>query len=174
MQRQRRAAPIAREALVFGEFVECFPERCWGTGLFTERNGGIMFDQFLETFRRASESSMQIQQDMVKQWSQQFFTAPPGVSTEWGRQFQKRCMDFTLEILNKHRESIDAGYKAGIQAIEEIFRTSDAKSPDDYRRTAEDVWRKLFDTFRTQYETQLQEFQKFTSMSFEMAQRPQS
>src|SRR4051794_24745189 len=134
-----------------------------------------MFEQFLETFRRASESSMQIQQDMVKQWSQQWFTAPPGgVSPEWGRQFQKRCLDLTLEILNKHRESIDASYKAGIQAIEEVFRTADGKSPDDYRRTAEDLWRKLFEAFRTQYETQLQEFQKFTTMSFDMAQRPQS
>jgi len=133
-----------------------------------------MFDQFLETFRKASESSMQVQQDLLKQWSQQFFTAPPGVSTEWGRNFQKRCLDLTLEILNKHRESFDASYRAGIQAIEDTFRASDAKSPEDLRRTSEDLWRKLFDAFRAQYETQLQEFQKFTSMSFEMAQKPQS
>jgi len=133
-----------------------------------------MLDQFMETFRRASESSLQMQQDIMKQWGQQAFTAPPGATTDWGRNFQKRCLELTVEILNKHRESLDSSYKAGIQAIEESFRMADAKSPEDYRRTAEELWRKLFDAFRSQYETQLQEFQKFTSMSFEMAQRPAS
>jgi hypothetical protein len=136
-----------------------------------------MFDQFVESFRRASESSMQTQQDWLKQWTQQWAmpgNLPMGPSSEWGRALQKRFADLTVEILNKHRESFDAGYKAGIQAIEQLFGAADVKSPEDYRRTAEDLWKKLFETFRSQYETQLQEFQKFTSASFDMAQKSQS
>jgi hypothetical protein len=133
-----------------------------------------MFDQFFETFRKASESSLQMQQDLLKQWTQGWFTAPPGAGPEWGRTFQKRYLELTVEMLNKHRESLDAAYKASIKLIEETFRLAEGKSPEDYRRTAEDLWRKLFDTFRAQYETQLQEFQKFASMSLDMGQRPPS
>jgi hypothetical protein len=139
-------------------------------------NGGAMFDQFVESFRKASESSMQAQQDWFKQWTQEWFNpapTPTTASTEWGRTFQKRCVDLTVEILNKQRESFDAGFKATIQAIEELFGASEAKSPEDYRRTTEELWRKLFENFRSQCETQLQELQKFTSMSFDMAQKPQ-
>src|SRR4051812_35181864 len=133
-----------------------------------------MFDQFLDSFRRASESSVQVQQDLFKQWQQQWFTSPSAAAAagDGGRAFQKRCLELTVEILNKHRESLDAGYKAGIQAIEEVFRASDAKSPEDYRRASEELWRKLFVAFRSQYETQLQELQKFAAISFDMAQKP--
>jgi hypothetical protein len=136
-----------------------------------------MFDQMLDSFRKATESTLQIQQDMFKTWTQQLFAAPPtaaGASTEWGRSFQKRWIELTIEFLNKHRESLDNLYKAGIEVMEQSFRVSDAKSPEDYRRIAEDVWRKLFDTFKAQYETQFHDFQEWTEKSFEMSQRAQS
>jgi hypothetical protein len=131
-----------------------------------------MFQQSMEMLRKASEASLQFQQDLLRQWSQQWLAAPAGASAERARDFQKRCLGLTLEILNKHRESLDTGYKAGIQAMEETFRLAEGKSPEEYRRTAEDLWRKLFDTFRGQYETQMHELQKFASMSFDIAQNP--
>jgi undecaprenyl pyrophosphate synthase len=128
-----------------------------------------MFDQLMDGFRRLSESSLRLQQEMWRNLTQQVFPIPPG-TTEWARDFQKRWVEMAVETLNKHREALDNAYKAGIQALEESLRVSEARSPEDYRRTAEDLWRKLFETFRAQYETQLQELQKFTTMSFDMAQ----
>jgi|SoiMethySBSTD1v2_1073268.scaffolds.fasta_scaffold801299_2 hypothetical protein len=135
-----------------------------------------MFDQLLDSFRRMSESTMQAQQDMMRSWTHQWVTPQSGgmgPSNDWVRSYQNRFVELTTEALNRHRETLDAAYRAGIKALEETFRVSDSKSPDDYRRTAEELWRKLFDTFRTQYETQLQDLQKFTTASFEMAQQPQ-
>jgi hypothetical protein len=135
-----------------------------------------MLDQVLETFRKASESTFQVQQDMFRHWTQQWLGNAPitGVpSTEWSRNFQQRWLELTIDALNKHREAVDATYRAGIQIIEQSFRMSEAKSPEDLRRMAEDLWRKLFDTIKSQYESQFQEFHKWTERSFELAQRAQ-
>lgn len=130
-----------------------------------------MFDQLFESFRRASESSLQMQQDLFRSWTQQWLAAPPnaaGLSAEWGRTFQRRWLELAIEILNKHRESVDSVYKSGIGVIEQTFRVSEARSSEDYRRMVEDLWRKLFETFKDQSESQFREFQTFAEKSFEI------
>src|SRR5688572_4590464 len=85
-------------------------------------DGGKMFEQLMDSFRKTSESSMQMQQEMLTHWAQQWLAAPPnaaGVSAEWGRNLQKRWSELALEMLNKHREALDSSYKSGIQIIEQ-------------------------------------------------------
>lgn len=127
-----------------------------------------MLDQLFDTFRKASESSLHMQQDMFKYWTQQLTGASSaaGNNGEWSKNYQKQL----VELLNKQREALDSAFKTGIQLIEQTFRASEAKSPDDYRRTMEDLWRTLIDTFKTQTETQVREFQKWSEKSFDMAQ----
>jgi hypothetical protein len=136
-----------------------------------------MFDQLFESLRRASESSMQMQQDLLKHWAQQWLVAQPsaaGASTEWGKNLKKRWSDVTLELLNKHRESLDAAYRSGIQLVEQTFRTTEAKSSDEYRRMVEDLWRKLFETLKDQSETQFRDFQRWSEKSADLAQSAQA
>lgn len=132
-----------------------------------------MFDQIFESFRKASESTIRIQQDVFKNWTQQLLSVPSSVISgnpaEWGTSFQRRWADQAIDLLNKHREALDAAYKSGIQVIEQTFRVSDAKSPEDYRRTIEDLWRQLFEAFKNQSETQFREFQKWADDSFDIA-----
>lgn len=133
-----------------------------------------MFDQLFEGFRKASESSLQMQQDMLRQWTQQWGSTQPsmaGVPSEFGRSFQKRWLELILDGLNRHREALDATYKSGIQMIEQALRASEAKSTDDYRRTVEELWRKLFDNFRDQSEAQIREFRTWAEKSLEMVQK---
>ena len=133
-----------------------------------------MFDQMFESFRRASETSLQMQQEMFKQWSQPWFAAPPnpvGASAEWGGTFQKRWFELAIEILNKQRESLDATYRAGIQVLEKTLRVSEVKSAEDYRHAVEDVLKKMYENFKSQAETQLREFQKLAEKSFEIVQK---
>jgi len=136
-----------------------------------------MLDQFMEGFRKASESTMQAQQDMLRYFSQQWMGTPPmgGAPADWGRNLPHRWKDLAIEALKKQREALDATYRAGIEVIEHTFRMSEARSADDLRRTAEELWRKLFDSVKAQYESQFEEFHKWTERSFEMAQaqRPQ-
>ena len=116
----------------------------------------MTLDQMFESFRRASVSSMQMQQEMFKQWTQQFPSTPlnaAGVSAEW---------------VNRHRESLDTMYKSLIQVIEQSSRLSDAKTPEDYKRTTEDLRHKMFETFKDQSEAQLRDFQKSAEKWFDV------
>jgi hypothetical protein len=129
-----------------------------------------MFDQLLESFRKASESSLRAQQEMFKQWAQQWPLTAPAIPTEWSETVQKRCLESMTETLNKQREVLDSTYKSGLHIIEQAFRISDAKSPEDYRRLLEDLWHKLTVTIKEQSEVQFQELQKATERWLEMAQ----
>lgn len=136
-----------------------------------------MFDQLFESFRKASESSLQAQQEMFKQWMQQWPVSPAagtGASPEWANNLQKRWLESTKETLTRHREVLDSTYRSGIQVIEQTFRVTDAKSPDEYRTLVEDLWRKLSETFKQQSEAQVREFQKAAERWLDVAQRGQA
>jgi hypothetical protein len=130
-----------------------------------------MFDLLFETMRKASESSLQMPQDMFKYWTQQWMSAPQntaGPSMEWTRNFQKRWLDLAVDSMNKHREMLDSTYKAGIQLIEQTFRVTEAKSSEDYRKIVEELWHKLLDIFKEQADSQFREFQKWSEKSFDI------
>jgi hypothetical protein len=131
-----------------------------------------MVDQLFDNFRKASESSLQMQQELFKQWTQQLGSVAPGAgaSSDVGRTVQKRWVALGVELLNKHRESLDATYKSGIQIIEQSFGASEAKSPDDYRRLTEELWGKLFETYKSQTQAQFNAFQDWSAKSAEAAQ----
>jgi hypothetical protein len=138
-----------------------------------------MIEQLMDNYRKASASWLQMQQDAFRQLAQQWLTtpqSPPGVSTEWSRSFQKRRMELAIEPLNKHRESLETVYTSGIQIIDQTFRVSEveAKSTDDYRHLVEDLWRKLFDNFKTQSEAQMRDFQAWAEKSVAIVQNPQA
>jgi hypothetical protein len=131
-----------------------------------------MIDQLMESIRKASESSLQIQQDMFKHWSQQWASSVPGVPGgpgDSGEAFRKRVIDMTIEVLNKHRESLETTYRSSIEVLAQSLRVSEAKSPDDYRRMIEELWGKLFVTFKDQSETQFREFQRWAEKLFDVA-----
>ena len=133
-----------------------------------------MFAQLFESFRRASEASLQAQQDLFRQWVQQWPSMPassPGTAGEWSEAVQKRWLDSAKDSLNKQRELLDTSYRAGIDVIEQSFRVGEAKSPEDYRRVVEDLWRKLSDTFKQQSESQFREFQGAAEKWFELARK---
>lgn len=138
-----------------------------------------MFEQIYDTFRKATESSFQMQQDMLKQWMSGWPNpmqnigggAVPSASMleDQVKAYQKQWLETFTNSLNKHREALDAQYKSGIQAIESAFRTSEAKSPEEYRRLTEEFWRKSFESLKSAFENQFKDFQGLVEKWFEMA-----
>jgi hypothetical protein len=133
-----------------------------------------MLDQVFDNFRKASETTLQMQQEMFKQWVSQWptATATPATATAWVEQaqvFQKRWLESLTELMNKHRESLDAQYKAGIRAIEDAFRVTEARTPDDYRRLSEELWRKGFETLKASADNQMRDFQAVVEKWFDLA-----
>jgi hypothetical protein len=119
-------------------------------------------DQMFESFRKASVSSLQMQQDVFKQWAQQWPWPlnVTGGSVEWAQRLQKRWAEFTSELLHRHREALDTMYKLGIQFIEQTSRLYESKNPEEYSRAVEELRAKMFETFKEQSDAQLREFQK--------------
>lgn len=126
-----------------------------------------MFDQLIDGVRKASESSLQMQQEMFKNWTRLFTgqATEAGAQADWGRSSQKRWAELAVEMLNRHREVVDTTYRSGIQIIEQSFHVAEAKTADDYRRMVEDLWRKLFDLQKEQSESQFRDFQTFYEKS---------
>ena len=132
-----------------------------------------MDDQLFDSFRKASESSLQMQQELLKQWTERWAASAsqaPNAAGEASQQAQKRWLALGIELLEKHRASLDSTYAAGIQLIAQSFRTAEAKSSDEYRRLTEDLWRKLFDTYKRQTEAQFDAFKTWSTKSAEAVQ----
>ncbi|HLK94086.1 MAG TPA: hypothetical protein VKZ18_29605 [Polyangia bacterium] len=113
---------------------------------------------------------MQMQQEMLRYWTDRWGAVPAAANVPGGdaaRNAQKRWIELGVELLDKHRASLDSTYSAGIQLIEQAFRATDARSPDDYRRLSEELWRKLFDTYKAQSEAQWSAFQQWSAKSAE-------
>lgn len=132
-----------------------------------------MDDQLFDSFRKASESSLQMQQEILKHWTERLTGSPsqaPIGSSEASQRIQKRWLALGIELLNKHRASLDSTYAAGIKLIEQSFGAAEAKSPEEYRRLTEDLWRKLFDTYKNQAEAQFDAFKDWSTKSAEAVQ----
>jgi hypothetical protein len=131
-----------------------------------------MLAQVFDNFRKASESTLQMQQDLIKKWTTQWPTtsaAAPG--TAWAEQaqaFQKQWHESVTEFMTKHREKLDAQYKTGISAIEDAFRVTEAKTPEEYRKMTEELWSKSLETLKSSAETQVHDFEKAVEKWFEM------
>jgi hypothetical protein len=151
-----------------------------------------MYDMILENYRKAAESTMKVQQDMLRNWTMQWpqmfgaqsfgfpLTGAPGTSmpgAAWLEQFseaQKKWAETVTEMLNKHRESLDAQYKAGIRTIEDAFKVAEAKDPQQFRRLTEELWKHNFDCLKTVTESQMKDVQAAMQKFYETASKTAS
>jgi hypothetical protein len=125
-----------------------------------------MFDQVFDNFRKATETTMQAQQDLFRQWMSQWSTfpltpeAPKGdVVPEQILSHQKQWGDNVTALMTRHCEALDAQYRAGIKTIEDALRTTEAKSPEEFRKLTEELWRNSFEVLKQTIENQVHDFQ---------------
>ena len=156
-----------------------------------------MFDMILENYRKATESTMKLQQDVLRNWTMQWpqmfgaqtFGHPsdPGIPSTGGpasgsamsgaawleklSDAQKKWGETVTDMLNKHRESLDAQYKAGIRTIEEAFKVGEAKDPQQFRRFTEELWKHSFECLKTVAEAQTRDVQDAMQKFYEVASK---
>lgn len=145
-----------------------------------------MFDMILENYRKAAESTMKVQQDMLRNWTMQWpqmFGAqsfgmpltgaaggmPGGALLEQLSAAQKKWAETVTEMLNKHRESLDAQYRAGIRTIEDAFKVGEARDPQQFRRLTEELWRHSFECLKSVTEAQMKDVQAAMQKWYEVA-----
>jgi hypothetical protein len=135
-----------------------------------------MFDQILDNYRKAIETSLQFQQTMLRSWGQQWpsafgvpFPTNPGSWPEQFHKAQKQLGETITDMLNKHREALDAQYRAGIRSIDEAFRVGEAKDPEQFRKLTEELWRHSYECLKNLAESQMRDMQAVMQKWFEIA-----
>ena|SRR5512135_1164182 len=136
-----------------------------------------MFDQVLDNLRKATDSTIHLQQEMFRQWFQQW-TQVPGIPTpgtllasgvaDQVHTFQRKWSETITDLLNKHREALDSQYRAGIRTIEDAFRVGEAKDPAQFLKLTEELWRNSFDCLKTVMEAQMRDFQAAAEKGIEV------
>ena len=117
---------------------------------------------------------MRVQQEMMRNWAQHWTQIPgfpmPGASWAGPAQAaQKTWADGITDMLSKHRETLDAQYRAGIRTIEDAFRVGEARDPEQFRKLVEELWRQSFDCLKTVTEAQMRDFQSTMQKWFDAA-----
>jgi len=132
-----------------------------------------MNDQLLDDFRRASESILVIQQDMLRKWQRLLFSTLPcmGEQAERDKTLNERWRALAVEALNKHREMVDATYKCSNELFERALRVADAKDPDEFRHIVEDMWSQAFASLRERSESQVRDFYDMAAVVFELSRK---
>jgi hypothetical protein len=132
-----------------------------------------MLDTLLDGFRKATESTLQIQQDFMRQVAQQWMSSAGTKHTgamDWAKALNKRWETQILETLTQSRVMMDAVYRSSIEITQKMFRLTDARSPDDFRRVVEELGRRLYEISREQSTRQLNEARRWAEASLALTQ----
>lgn len=120
-----------------------------------------MFEEVFENLRKATEATVQAQQEMFRKGSS-LWTSVPSSPSAWQEQvqkFQKKWHQTVTELLKKQRETLETYFNASRRGLEESFRLAEAKDPEEFRAKMLELWTKTFDYLRQTAETQLKDFQ---------------
>jgi hypothetical protein len=147
-----------------------------------------MFDTILENYGTAAESTLRLQQEMLRDWTRQwspigtqvFGLQSTGTSTsasatsvaawlERSSAAQTKWAEALTDMLTRYQETLGEQYRAGIRALDDAFRVAEAKDPEQLRRLGEELLRRNFETFRTAVASQMRDVQLVTQKWYEAA-----
>ncbi len=118
-----------------------------------------MFEQAYETVRKSADATMQVQQEMFRKWMSLVPGVPSASPAFDPGKFQKKWLEVVTELTRKQRELMEAQFSVGLKYMEDAFRLAEAKSAEELREKAVELWKKTFDALRQVYESQARELQ---------------
>jgi hypothetical protein len=123
-----------------------------------------MLDEVFDNLRKATESSIQLQQELFQKWAGLFPAGPsPAAATTaaaWDGMSKARDTweALTTELLQRQRQMVDEHYAAGLKSLEDVFRVGHARSQQEVQERVVELYRKSFDSLRQLSESQMKEF----------------
>jgi hypothetical protein len=118
-----------------------------------------MFEPVFESLRKATDATVQMQQELFNKWAKLFPALPMVPAAYEPLKFQKRCVEVITELTWKQRETLEAQFNSGVKTVEEAFRLCEAKDPEELRARTVELWEKTFDSLRRVYDAQARDFQ---------------
>ena len=126
-----------------------------------EENGRQVFEDVFQNMRKAAEANIKLQQEAFQQWT----SLMPGVPTSqpaWVdkmQKFHKQWCDTVSSMAAKHREAMDQRYQAAVESLDAALKTTEATTPEEFRKRSEQLCRKTVDCMKEISESQVREFQ---------------
>ncbi len=120
-----------------------------------------MFDQGLDTMRKASEAALQTQQELFKRWSGLWPGFPahrPGIPGQ-AMTFQERWAEAVGEWVKMQYQALETQCSAGLKNIEDTFRLAQAKDFEELRCKATEMWQRTVNCLWQLCEAQIRCFQ---------------
>jgi len=129
-----------------------------------------MFEQVVESLRKATEANLAIQQEMIRKWIGLWPTNPVlnGGGVEQVQRDQKQWADFIQEVLRRQREATQAQFRTGLDVIDKTFQFAEVKTPEEMRTRTMELWRQCFEALRQSADVQAREYQQAVEKWFEM------
>jgi hypothetical protein len=129
-----------------------------------------MFEPVFESFKKATEATVQAQREVFKQWSGLWPGLPAvhGKATEQAQGVHKKWAEFCEEILNKQRQTLETQFKAGLEQIEQAFRLAEIKDPQEMRAKTMELWQRIFETLHQTFQGQMRDCYEAASRWTEM------
>jgi len=120
-----------------------------------------VFEQVFDNLRKVSETNIELQQDLFRQWGAHWpgFPHSENLWLERVQRFQKDWAKTLTELVNKHRRVMDEEYRLAIDGLKEAFRAVESTDPQEYRQRCEELCRKSLDLMREAGELQVKETQ---------------
>jgi hypothetical protein len=147
-----------------------------------------MLDTMLENYSKAVESTLRLQQEMLRHWTVQwtpFGSQALGLTSAgtprsrgatpeavWPEQFnvaQTKWAETVTEMLHRHQETLDEQYRAGIRALGDASQLGAAKDPEQFRCLCEELWRRSLETLETAVASQMHDVQAVMEKWYEAA-----
>jgi hypothetical protein len=120
-----------------------------------------MFNPIFDCLQKATESTIRMQEQMLKNWVSLWpgHPAAPSAGTEQVSNFQKKWVESMTDLVKKQGEALETQFKAGLRNLEDVFRLAEARDPEELRRKTVELWQKAFDSLRQCSEAQANNFQ---------------
>lgn len=120
-----------------------------------------VFEQALESLRKAAESNIEMQQELFRKWTADWpgFPQPKAAWAEQFQKFQKAWSKTTKELLSRQREVLDEQYGLALTSLEEAFRAAQSSDPKEFAKRCETLCRKSLEVMREAGELQVKELQ---------------
>ena len=147
-----------------------------------------MFDIILESYGKAVESTLRLQQEMLRDWTMKWSpfgtqvsglpstgtstsagATPAATGLEQSSTARTKWAEAVADMLKRHRETLDEQYRAGIRAMDDAFRVGEAKDPEQFRRLSEELWRRNIEVLKTAVASQMHDVQAVMQKWYEAA-----
>jgi len=132
-----------------------------------------MFEPLFDSLQKTTEATIQVQQQMFKNWAGLCQAVPPPTPFLGETQtFQKKCKEVIGEQIKHQCKLAEAQFSAGLQYLDEVMHLAEAKNAGDlYAKTAK-LSQIAFAWQRATCETLMRDFQAGVAKWTELVTKP--